>query len=444
MKFLLASLPHNLHAQNIALALHDAHWLGAYRSGAVDNYRHARSRIARSIFDNVAPSMGARLARRRIHTIPDDFVFADRTWDGLVALGALLRFNDNFRDWLWEWSEMRFDQRCARLIRQPQFDAYFGVEFGARLAAESARDLGKPVVIAFLSAHHETLREFVFTEYSRHPELMSPYVEQLLRLAPRRNERKDAEIRLADIVHTASRFTAASLVKHTGIDPRKVMIIPLGAPPPVHNHIDGDAASRIRFMYAGQVSVLKGFHYLIEAWKLLDARGRARLDVFGPCHMPSQVLERAGRGVTFHGKVAHAQLLNEYASASVLVFPTLCDGFGQVVPEALSRGVPVITTSNAGAADLIEDGRNGFVVPPRDPEALADRMRWFMGHASELRRMRSAAVETARTWTWDRFRNSLQQNVTGILGEKFDLAPLATCANPMSADGRQSHECESV
>src|SRR5689334_3706924 len=95
----------------------------------------------------------------------------------------------------------------------------------------------------------------------------------------------------------------------------------------------------------------------------------------------------------------------EYRSASVLVFPTLCDGFGLVVGEAFAHGLPVITTPNAGAADLIRENENGWLVAPGDAAALAARMEWCIDHPAALEELREPARETARQWTWAHFRS---------------------------------------
>ena len=117
-------------------------------------------------------------------------------------------------------------------------------------------------------------------------------------------------------------------------------------------------------------------------------------------------MREAPAGVHFHGPVSAAQMEREYQAASILVFPTLCDGFGMVVSEALAHGLPVLTTPNAGASQLIHEGRNGFLVAARDPEALAARMAWCLDHAAQLEEMRGAARTAARQWTWADYRRS--------------------------------------
>jgi glycosyltransferase involved in cell wall biosynthesis len=426
MKFLLGSLAHNPHLQNIALSLYEEGALGAFYSGAVDNYSSIGGRALRALLGIAVPGLDRRLWRRRILTVPDELIRCDRAWDSVRALAHFLKLGENFKDLLWEHSEHRFASFCARAMKRPEFDAFFGVEYGALEAAQTARQLGKRVVVAFLSAHHGALDEWVFSEYARYPELVTPYVERLARLMPRRTARKDQEAQLADVIHTASRFTANSLQKYAGFDPNKIISVPLGAPPAISaSELPPGPNYTVKFMYSGPVSVGKGVHYLLQVWKLLDAERFATLDIFGTNLLPSQCFENLGAPVTLHGHVSLSELQRAYQQASVLVFPTLCDGFGMVVQEAFAHGLPVITTSNAGAADLIREGENGFVVPPRDPEALAEVMRWCVAHPAELFKMRPAALETARSWTWKEFRESLKAQLEDRFGDDLKFSVIA-------------------
>jgi len=81
------------------------------------------------------------------------------------------------------------------------------------------------------------------------------------------------------------------------------------------------------------------------------------------------------------------------------VLPTLCEGLAHVIPEALSRGLPVLTTPHSGADDFIASGVNGWIVPIRDPDALADRIMWALDHPTDLAAMREAALQTAASRT---------------------------------------------
>jgi glycosyltransferase involved in cell wall biosynthesis len=82
-----------------------------------------------------------------------------------------------------------------------------------------------------------------------------------------------------------------------------------------------------------------------------------------------------------------------------------------VVTEALSRGVPALTTRRAGAADLVQDGETGFVVPPADADALAAGLDRVITGRAKLAAMRPAAVEAAARWQWSDYRRELARLV---------------------------------
>jgi glycosyltransferase involved in cell wall biosynthesis len=159
-------------------------------------------------------------------------------------------------------------------------------------------------------------------------------------------------------------------------------------------------------LWAGTFSLRKGAHYLLDAWRLLGAGSNVRLHVYGQPQLPRQQSAQASDSITFHGSVAHPVLFAAYRSADVLVFPTLSDGFGQVVTEAMAHALPVITTDRAGAADLVSPD-NGLIVPAADARALADALQWCLDNRERLRAMRHHALSTARRRQWPDYRGDL-------------------------------------
>jgi glycosyltransferase involved in cell wall biosynthesis len=416
VRFLLGTVAYARHVQHMALALHEAGALGAYHAASVDHYRSPAGRRARQVIARRLPRLDRELRRRRIGTVPEDLVVAHLGADLARTLAGRLRLGERLVDWLWERGEHALDRRCARLLATSAFDAFLGVEHGALATLEAARRLGKPGVVAFLSPHHATRARLVDAEYARFPELATSATRRLLELGRRRDARRDAEAAAADVVLANSEFTRRSLAA-AGIPASRIVSVPLGSPPALPDEaLPARPPAAVSLIYAGPVSVRKGAHHLLEAWRRLPARHGARLDLYGVPLLPRRCLDGLPDDVRLHGSVPHGELQGAYRQAAALVFPTLCDGFGEVVTEALAAGLPVITTRHAGAAELIEEGRSGFLVEPGEPGALTDRLAWCLEHPAELHAMRPAALAAARAWTWADFRAALRERLGRALG----------------------------
>ena len=103
----------------------------------------------------------------------------------------------------------------------------------------------------------------------------------------------------------------------------------------------------------------------------------------------------------------HSQVLAEMEKHDVLVFPSLTEGYGLVILEALSRGLPVITTRNTGGPEVIRDGREGYFVPIRSADAIAEKLAQLAGDRDLLEAMSEAALERAQECTWQKYRELL-------------------------------------
>jgi glycosyltransferase involved in cell wall biosynthesis len=296
-------------------------------------------------------------------------------------------------------------------MRSDSFSAFFGVEHGSLRALQAAKETGKPGLLAFCSPHHSALSKWVYEEYKRFPSLLTPYKSMLMKKSEKRNERKDMEAKIADFIHAGSSLTLSTL-KKAGIDEDKIHVSPLGCPSV--KKVKKERGKNV--VFAGSVSVEKGAHYLIEAWNKLSCEDVSELHFYGNVDLPDKVIEKANKSIVFHGSVPQEKLFSVFSSAYVLVHPTLLDGFGMVITEAFANGLPVVTTTNAGASDLVEEGENGFIVPPKDSDALAERIDWVLRNPAEVATMREAARDTARSWQWSDFRRTLRSQIDDEIG----------------------------
>jgi glycosyltransferase involved in cell wall biosynthesis len=103
------------------------------------------------------------------------------------------------------------------------------------------------------------------------------------------------------------------------------------------------------------------------------------------------------------------------AAHDVFVFPSLFEGFGLVLLEAMAMGLPIITTSHTAGPDLIEEGREGFIVPIRDANAIADRLARLHADRTLRDEMSSNARRRAAEFTWEDYGAKLSACVQTAL-----------------------------
>lgn len=216
------------------------------------------------------------------------------------------------------------------------------------------------------------------------------------------------ELAECDFLLAGSRLIRDSYVSR-GFPPERAFVIPYGVDAArFHPLTPAERAAvsdgRFRVVCVAQIVPRKGIHYLLEAWErlgLTPAQGEIVLIGRLAPEMAPVLARHAGR-FTHIPHVPHERLRLEYGRADVFVLPSVEDGFGYVTTEAMGCGLPVITTTAAGSADVVEDGVSGFVVPPRSAAALADRLERLRADPDLRRSMGArnlAASRESRTWS---------------------------------------------
>lgn len=308
---------------------------------------------------------------------------------------------------VWEWHEHQLAKEAAALLKKDGLSRYLGLEHGALEALRECKKQGLRSCLVFTSPHHSFWEKWarIGDPHFRLGADLGPQGEALMR---RCYDRVDEEIQLADLIRTNSRMVGRSLVE-AGVDPKKIADVPLGADvSQMGPGVPWSSGQNLRFIVSGQVSERKGSLLLLQAWKELHPRS-AELHFYGGVHLPREKLSGLPESVTFHGNVDPETLRRAYRQSQVLVFPTLCDGFGMVVAEAMVQGCAVLTTANAGAADWIREGENGWVVEAGSVTALKEGLEKVFASRTRLEEIRAEAQETARRNSWEDFRKRFIQ-----------------------------------
>lgn len=147
-----------------------------------------------------------------------------------------------------------------------------------------------------------------------------------------------------------------------------------------------------RACFAGRVELAKGVGYLLQAWSRL-ALPNAELVLVGSVkpEMSSLFAKYADASVRTTGTVTPSVLAQIYRDADVFVFPSVNEGLAQVLLEAMASGLPIVASDYSGADECVTEGKEGFIVPVRDVDRLAEAILWCYQHRDELRGMGLAA-----------------------------------------------------
>jgi glycosyltransferase involved in cell wall biosynthesis len=401
--------------QHAARALYEAGLLSAYVT--TFNYR-PESRLGQTLKTGMRllwTDPERELSRRRITEVPEQLVVSYplpeliRTFTAKIPMGSA---GPIFSDLVWEKAELWFDRIVSRRHVNGA-DAVYGYEHAALETFRAQKARNGFCIYEMPTCHHKTKSQLLDPEFDRIPEVQTPYERHRRRLSHQRNDRKDQELFLADLVIANSTASKDSLIR-AGISDRRILVVPLGAPPVNSVPRKADDKEPFIFLSAGSQSVGKGVHYLLEAWRRVAPRTNAELWLIGTMLLPRRMLHNLPGTVVVRPSVPREELFEMYRRASVLVFPSLCDGFGMVITEAMSHGLPVITTPNTAGPDFIQNGRNGFIVPIRDPDHLAATMEWCLDHRGDLLEIGNEAANTAAKWQWSDYRSALGNALSNV------------------------------
>lgn len=205
------------------------------------------------------------------------------------------------------------------------------------------------------------------------------------------------------------------LVEQLGADESQVFSRPYEVPDPSLSFDNSSKptfpfhwahSGRPIFLFVGQVIARKGISVLLEACRLLRDKGYSNwsLVIVGDGPLRAQLQDHAQSigledAVHWEGWVSNDRLGTYFQSADVFVFPTLEDIWGMAVLEAMLFEKPILCSQDAGAAELIEDGKNGFVFNPTQPDILADLMKIFIDRPELISCMGERAGQSIRPFT---------------------------------------------
>jgi alpha-maltose-1-phosphate synthase len=305
------------------------------------------------------------------------------------------------------WRDEIFDRWVAGHVRRERPRLVVGHDSSSLLSFRAAREVGAVSVLNQVTGHIEAALQ-IFREEA---ELTPEFAEGLTAPPAWIIERCRREALEADRVLVPSEYVRTTLIER-GTAPDRIAVLPYGVDVERFRPHPRQDRSRFRLLFVGNLSQRKGVKYLLESVRRLklpnvEVMLVGRIVGSASAFAPYADLFRHVPHVPYH------EVHRLFADADLFVYPSLHEGSAFATYEALASGLPVIATPNTGS--VVRDGIDGYLVPPRDVEALMARIELLYRDPDRRAAMAASARQRAEAFTWTAYRERLASLFDGFL-----------------------------
>ncbi|MCR4031240.1 MULTISPECIES: glycosyltransferase family 4 protein [Flavobacterium] len=356
------------------------------------------------------------LKRRRLDTNWKDFTVSKSFFEFGRLIASKLRL-----DYLVQHEKGFFcidnvyhkqDKWVADNLAKAKKKGVFGVyayEDGALATFSKAKKTGLYCIYDLPIGYWKSARLLMQREFEINPD----WAETLTGFndSPEKLNKKDQELALADVIFVASTFTKKTLEEYAGKLP-EIKVIPYGFPDVKSKKEYLPLVNRkLKVLFVGGLSQRKGLSYLFEAVEGLQ--DKIDLTIVGHKAVPNcKALNQALEQHNWIPSLSHDQILACMKEHDVFVFPSLFEGFGLVITEAMSQGVPVITTDRTAGPDLIDNGNDGWIVPAGSAPAIKEVLNNILEKPELLEQLGFAAQTKAQNRPWSAYGQEMANELS--------------------------------
>ena len=309
-----------------------------------------------------------------------------------------------------------FDLMIAAKIPSIASSHFWGFQGSCHASLKAAKQADKIAVCELATAHVVQAKKILAEEARLQPD-WADSIDNLY-FPPEYEKRLEEEPFLADHVIAASKFTEWTL-KETGIDPAKISVLPLGFEAdkiPFQLSANGFSKRPLRLLFAGTVTQRKGISYLLDAMETLPESVEVELHIIGGIQGSGNAFSKRKHLYCHYPAVSQQEMFQKYQEFDALILPTVFEGFGLVIVEALAAGIPVITTPHSMGPDVISEGKNGWIIPIRDSVAIANAMVQLRDKSDdEFAQMKLFSRSSALEFTWERYSQNLAEVTKSLI-----------------------------
>jgi glycosyltransferase involved in cell wall biosynthesis len=332
--------------------------------------------------------------RKRQYAIPDKMI--SRQW--IPELARFLSKGDQEKKrHKADHSYLALDQRVSKELSTLNSQILHAYEDGCSYSFSRAQELGIQCSYELPIAHWATVRRLLAEEAGRHPE-WEPTLEST-REPEEKLFRKEEELRLADRITCPSQFVLDSIPLEIR-QKTPCLISPFGSPP--FELIDFEQSNQnatLKLLFVGSMSQRKGLADLFEVMQLLKGEPIS-LSILGQPSMPMEFYRRQFAEFEYFPPCSNQKVREIMKAHDALVLPSIVEGRALVQQEALSCGLPIIVTPNAGGEDLVEEGITGHLVPIRSPEKIAKAISAIIASRNNKADIQKLCQKKAKQYSW--------------------------------------------
>jgi glycosyltransferase involved in cell wall biosynthesis len=338
--------------------------------------------------------ISAFCGKKRQYAIPDKLI--SRQWVQEVAR-LLSKGKQAKKRRKADHSYQALDYKVSHELSTFNSQILHAYEDGCSYSFARAKELGIQCSYELPIAHWATVRRLLAEEAERYPE-WEPTLEST-REPEEKLCRKEEELRLADRITCPSQFVWDSIPLEIR-QKTPCQISPFGSPACDQKNFHPSSQNGVlKILFVGSMSQRKGLADLFEAMKLLNGEP-VSLSVLGQPSMPMEFYLKQLAEFAYFPPCQNLKVREIMKEHDALVLPSIVEGRALVQQEALSCGLPIIVTPNAGGEDLVDEGITGHLIPIRSPEKIATAILTLIAEMKNIDEIRKLCQIKAKQYSW--------------------------------------------
>lgn len=322
-----------------------------------------------------------------------------------------------------------FFELLFQLTKKVSFDKRKGYALGLK-AKKICQKNNIPIIAVNTCAHgaflNNPIEPKVLFQFHPHISYVTTIFDEEIRLNPKSKKSlkqeyeyslsNDAIVRLKNEINLATHYICASSVtkkslEFEGVNPRLIKVVPYGVDVSKFQYVKREEQKIFNVIFIGSLNQRKGISYLLEAMnELLNVS----LTIVGRGIFDESLLSGYNFPIEVFKNVSQDVLIEKLQKAHCFVLPSILEGFGQVILEAMATGIPVIATENTAAVDVITNAKDGFVIPIRNTQKIKTIINELQTNFSLVNSIGCQAHLTAQEYNWEKFRSSFVQHINSI------------------------------